>query len=78
MTILRFSIFKKVARGRDAILYEVQKSAHDSSVVKKTPILNSVKARQRRRTEPDSTKHDIPTKRRTKWINKVGSLDTES
>jgi hypothetical protein len=68
------SIFEdKVASRRDAILYEVQKSAHDSSVVKKTPILNSVKARQRR-TEPDNTKHDIPTKRRTKWINKVGSL----
>lgn len=69
------SIFEdKVANGRDAILYEVQKSAHDSSIVKKTPILNSVKARQRRRIESDSTKHDIPTKWRTKWINKVGSL----
>lgn len=69
------SIFEdKVASGRDAILYEVQKSAHDSSIVKKTPILNSVKARQRRRIESDSTKHDIPTKWRTKWINKVGSL----
>ncbi|MGI0002125.1 MAG: hypothetical protein ACRD42_03490, partial [Nitrososphaeraceae archaeon] len=69
------SIFEdKVASGRDAILYEVQRSAHDSSVVKKTPILNSVKARQRRRTEPDSNKHDIPTKRRTKWINKASSL----
>ena len=69
------SIFEdKVASGRDAILYEVQKSAHDSSVIKKTPILNSVKARQRRRTESDSTKHDIPTKWRTKWMNKVGSL----
>jgi hypothetical protein len=55
------SIFEnKVASGRDAILYEVQKSAHDSSVVKKTPILNSVKAWQRRRTEFDSTKHDLP------------------
>ena len=41
------SIFEdKVASGRDAILYEVQKSAHDSSVIKKTPILKSVNARQ--------------------------------
>jgi hypothetical protein len=69
------SIFEdKVASGRDAILYEVQKSPHDSSVVKKTPILNSVKAQQRRRAESDSTKHDIQTKWRTKWINKVSSL----
>jgi uncharacterized membrane protein len=69
------SVFEdKVASGRDAILYEVQKSAHDSSVVKKTPILNSVKARQRRRAESDSTKHDIQAKWRRKWINKASSL----
>jgi hypothetical protein len=65
------SIFEdKDANGRDAILYEVQKSAHDSSVFKKTPILNSIKASQRSRGESDSTKHD-PAKWRSKWINKA-------
>jgi hypothetical protein len=69
------SVFEdKVASGRDAILYEVQKSPQDSSVVKKTPILNSVKARQRRRTESDSAKHGIQAKWRRKWINKASSF----
>jgi hypothetical protein len=66
------SIFEdNVANGRDAILYEVQKSAHDSSVFKKTPILNSIKARQRSGGESDSTKNDIQAIWRSKWINKA-------
>jgi hypothetical protein len=66
------SIFNaRTAGGKDAILYEVERSAHDSSVVKKLPILNSVKARQRGRAEPDS-KHGIQWG--TKWKNKPSRL----
>jgi hypothetical protein len=69
------SIFNdKTARGRDAILYEVEKSAHDSSIIKKTPILNSVKARQRKKAESDRAKFDILAKWGTRWKNKTNRL----
>lgn len=47
---------EKTTVGIDAILYELQKSPHDSSVVKKTPVLNSIKAKQRRIEDHESTK----------------------
>jgi hypothetical protein len=69
------SIFEdKVANGKDAILYEVQKSAHESSIFKKTPMLNSIKVRQRSRAGSDSTKHDVHAKGGSKWINKASRL----
>jgi hypothetical protein len=65
---------EKTADGIDAILYEVQKSPHDSSIVKKTPILNSSKARQRKKEEHESTKNWNQAKQSEKGNNKSGSI----
>lgn len=65
---------QKTSNGIDAILYEVHRSPLDSSVVKKTPILNSIKARQRRKEESESTRHEDPAKQRAKRDNKPSSI----
>jgi hypothetical protein len=65
---------QQTSNGIDAILYEVHRSPLDSSVVKKTPILNSIKARQRRKEEPESTRHEDPAKQRAKRDNKPSSI----
>jgi hypothetical protein len=65
---------QKTSNRIDAILYEVHRSPLDSSVVKKTPILNSIKARQRRKEESESTRHEDPAKQRTKRDNKPSSI----
>lgn len=38
---------KKLHQGTDVILYEIQKSLTDSTLLKKTPVLNTKKAKQR-------------------------------
>jgi hypothetical protein len=57
---------QKTSNRIDAILYEVHRSPLDSSVVKKTPILNSIKARERKslkalgmRTQPNRERREI-------------------
>jgi hypothetical protein len=65
---------QKTSGGMDVILYEVHRSPLDSSVIKKTPILNSVKARQRRKEESASTRHDDSAKQRAKRDNKPSSI----
>lgn len=64
---------QKSSNGIDVILYEVHRSPLDSALVKKTPILNSVKARQRRKEESESTRHEDPAKVRAKK-NKPSSI----
>ena len=61
---------QKTSSGIDVILYEVHRSPLDSSVIKKTPILNSVKARQRRKEESANTGHEDQAKQRAKRDNK--------
>jgi hypothetical protein len=61
---------EKTTSGVDAILYEVQRSPLDSSIIKKTPILNSVKARRRREEEPASSNKD----REPKTSSNAGNL----
>lgn len=65
---------EKIAHGIDAILYEVHKSPRDSSIVKKTPILNSSKARQRKKEEYESTKNGNQAKQSEKGNKKSGSI----
>jgi hypothetical protein len=65
---------EKTAVGIDAVLYELQKSPRDSSVVKKTPVLNSIKAKQRRIEDLESTKLAVHTKEGNKENNKSGSM----
>jgi hypothetical protein len=65
---------QKTSSGIDVILYEVHRSPLDSSVIKKTPILNSVKARQRRSAESTNTRHEDPAKQRAKRDNKPVSI----
>ncbi|HJU85177.1 MAG TPA: hypothetical protein VJ551_01685 [Nitrososphaeraceae archaeon] len=61
---------QKTSSGIDVILYEVHRSPLDSSVIKKTPILNSVKARQRRKEESENTRHEDQAKQTAKRDNK--------
>jgi hypothetical protein len=63
---------QKTSSGIDVILYEVHRSPLDSSVIKKTPILNSVKARQRRKEKSANTRHEDSAK--AKRDNKPGSI----
>lgn len=65
---------EKTTIGIDAILYELQKSPRDSSVVKKTPMLNSIKAKQRRIEELESTKQAEHAKQGKKGNKKSGSM----
>ena len=65
---------EKTTVGVDAILYELQKSPHDSSVVKKTPVLNSIKAKQRRAEDLESTKLAEHTKQGNKENKKSDSM----
>jgi hypothetical protein len=65
---------QKTSSGIDVILYEVHRSPLDSSVIKKTPILNSIKARQRRKEEPANTRHDGLAEQRPKGGNKPSSI----
>ena len=60
--------------GIEAILYELQKSPRDSSVVKKTPVLNSIKAKQRRIEDLESRKLAEHTKEGNKENKKSGSM----
>jgi hypothetical protein len=65
---------EKTASGTDAILYEVLRSPVDSSIIKKTPVLNTVKARRRRKEESDSTKEDQMAGKQPKTNNKAGNI----
>ena len=65
---------EKTTSGIDAILYEVLRSPVDSSIIKKTPVLNTVKARQRRKEESDSTKEDQMAGKQPKTNNKAGNI----
>jgi len=65
---------QKTSSGIDVILYEVHRSPLDSSVIKKTPMLNSVKARQRRKEESANTRHKDPTEQRAKRDSEAGSI----
>ena len=65
---------EKTNSGVDAILYQVQRSPVDSSIIKKTPILNSVKARRRREEEPASSNKDKLAEKKPKTSSKAGNL----
>ena len=65
---------EKTTSGVDAILYELQRSPVDSSIIKKTPILNSVKARRRREEEPASSNKDKLAETKPKTSRKAGNL----
>jgi hypothetical protein len=65
---------EKTTSGIDAILYEVLRSPVDSSIIKKTPVLNTVKARQRRKEESDSTKEDQLVGKQPNTKNKAGNI----
>ena len=65
---------EKTISGVDAILYEVQRSPVDSSIIKKTPILNSVKARRRREEEPASSNKDKLAETKPKTSSRAGNL----
>jgi hypothetical protein len=65
---------EKTTVGVDAILYELQRSTRDSSVVKKTPVLNSIKAKQRRIEDLESTKLAEHAKQGNKENKKSGSM----
>lgn len=65
---------EKTTSGVDAILYEVQRSPVDSSIIKKTPILNSVKARRRREEEPASSNKDKLAETKPKTSSKAGNF----
>jgi len=66
---------EKTASGLDAILYEVRRSPVDLSVIKKTPILNSVKARRRKVEEPaNSNNKDKLAETKPKRNSKAGNL----
>jgi hypothetical protein len=55
---------KKTKEGKNTMLYEVQKSPYDGKIIKKTPILNSSKDKERKRNlqndikEPTTIKKD--------------------
>jgi len=65
---------EKTTVGVDAILYELQRSTRDSSVVKKTPVLNSIKAKQRRIEDLESTKLAEHATQGNKENKKSGSM----
>jgi hypothetical protein len=65
---------EKTTVGVDAILYELQRSTRDSYVVKKTPVLNSIKAKQRRIEDLESTKLAEHVKQGNKENKKSGSM----
>ena len=65
---------EKTGSGVDAILYEVQRAPLDSSIIKKTPILNSVKARRRREEEPASSNKDKLAETKPKTSSRAGNL----
>jgi hypothetical protein len=65
---------EKTTSGIDAILYQVQRSPIDSSIIKKTPILNSVKVRRRREEEPASSVKDKLAETKPKTSSKAGNL----
>ncbi len=65
---------EKTNSGVDAILYEVQRSPADSSIIKKTPILNSVKARRRREEEPAGSNKDKFAETKPKASSRAGNL----
>ena len=65
---------EKTTSGVDAILYQVQRSPVDSSIIKKTPILNSVKAQRRREEEPASSVKDKLAESKSKTGSKAGNL----
>jgi hypothetical protein len=65
---------EKTTSGVDAILYQVQRSPLDSSIIKKTPILNSVKAQRRREEEPASSVKDKLAESKSKTGSKAGNL----
>jgi hypothetical protein len=65
---------EKTTSGIDAILYEVLRSPVDSSIIKKTPVLNTFKARQRRKEESYSTKEDQLAGKQPKTNNKAGNI----
>ena len=65
---------EKTTSGIAAILYEVLRSPVDSSIIKKTPVLNTVKARQRRKEESDSTKEEQLAGKQPKTNNKAGNI----
>ena len=65
---------EKTTSGVDAILYQAQRSTVDSSIIKKTPILNSVKARRRREEEPASSNKDKLAGKKPKTSSKAGNL----
>jgi hypothetical protein len=65
---------EKTTSGVDAIMYEVQRSPVDSSIIKKTPILNSVKARRRREEEPASSNKGKLAETKPKISSKAGNL----
>ncbi len=65
---------EKLSNGVDAILYEVQKALTDSSVIKKTPVLNSVKARQRRKDDLEKPKREDQVSGKENRNNKSGSI----
>jgi hypothetical protein len=65
---------EKTTSGVDAILYEVQRSPVDSSIIKKTPILNSVKARRRRVEEPASSNKDRLAETKPNTSSNAGNL----
>jgi hypothetical protein len=65
---------EKTTSGIDAILYEVLRSPVDSSIIKKTPVLNTFKARQRRKEESDSTKEDQLAGKQPNANSKAGNI----
>lgn len=65
---------EKTGSGIDAILYEIQRSPIDSSIIKKTPILNSIKARQRKEDERANNSKDMPARKGPKTSSKSGNL----
>jgi hypothetical protein len=64
---------EKTTVGIDAILYELQKSPRDLSVIKKTPVLNSIKAKQRRIEDLENKKAES-TKEGNKENKKSGGM----
>jgi hypothetical protein len=64
---------EKTTDGKDAILYELQKSTSDATVLKKTPILNSSKAKERR-TKKGSNNTNRQQKAEKRKDSKFSSL----
>jgi hypothetical protein len=68
---------EKTTDGKDAILYELQKSASNATVLKKTPILNSSKAKERRakkKKEAESNNTNRKQKAEKRKDSKLSSL----